>query len=571
MLVVFANNICVYDAPSALLSAVSRDLTIENPALARAKRQGRTGWGIAKNLYLYVQDNDGAMVLPRGYAREFYQHIDRQQQIQPFAVRYKDQRQFGVPVDFGAWPEEFSLRDYQKPFIEALRAENGVGVSPAGSGKTIMGLNLVSRIGRATVWLTHTKDLMEQSAARARSVLPNVGEIGLIGGGHKSFGDRKLIVATVQTLQRNPELIKELNQFVGCVVIDEAHHFPSTQFLDVGAEFTAARFFGLTATPARKDDMTPYMLRGIGPILYQVDRTHLYQDDKLVRPEVRFVYTDYQFGDGRRSQQSPDVLTGAGSVDAGGQGGDYREYLDDLLLDPSRQDLIAQHIVDGLQYGQTIVLGESVRYCFVLKEKVDALLASQGRSSVRTAVLHGGIVRFAWQVAADEKTASYLASEYDTEYKYDQRAKRFKVKVPKYTDDEAKRWRCTKKMRGEILKQARAGEIQILFATQLAREGLDLPTLCVGHTVTPKRGDTGGDTGLNLEQEIGRIMRPDPNYPDKKAVWYDYVDDSCGFFKSQYYSRRRVYKRLGIALKARPKRTVSQVIPSVYQDLLGWN
>ncbi len=560
MQVIFTNHIRLYDIPPELASDIAKDLTIPNPALAKAKRQGRTGWGIAPELYLSFMDADGALVLPRGYARDLLGRIFGYKNAHPkFAVRYEDRRQFGTEVDFGAWPESFALRDYQEPFVSQLLRENGVGVSPAGSGKTIMGLRLVSMIGRSTVWLTHTKDLMEQSAERAKAVFPDVGVIGYIGDGCKSFGDKKFIVATVQTLQRNPELVSELNAFVGCVVIDEAHHFPSTQFLDVGAKFTAARFFGLTATPERKDAMTPYMLRGIGPILYQVDRKYLYRDEKLVLPEVRFVYTDHQFGDGLKSEGSA-----PGSVDAGGQGHDYREYLDDLLADTKRQDLIAQTIVDGLSYGQTIVLGESVRYCFVLKEKVDQLL-EQRKFSVRTAVLHGGIQRFAWQVAPNEKAASYLASEYQTEYRYERKTRRFKVKVPKYTEEEARRWRCTKKMRGEILEDARAGKIQILFATQLAREGLDLPSLCVGHTVTPKRGDSdGNDTGLNLEQEIGRIMRPDPQRPDKKAIWFDYVDDSCGFFKSQYYSRRSVYKRLGIPLKARPKRNVADMLGAMH-------
>jgi superfamily II DNA or RNA helicase len=97
-------------------------------------------------------------------------------------------------------------------------------------------------------------------------------------------------------------------------------------------------------------------------------------------------------------------------------------------------------------------------------------------------------------------------------------------------------------------------EIQILFATQLAREGLDMPHLTVGHMVMPKRGDDGSKAnGGSVEQEIGRIQRKDPANPDKKAAWYDYVDYNVGVFKQQYQSRRKVYKRLGIALPKKPK------------------
>lgn len=98
-------------------------------------------------------------------------------------------------------------------------------------------------------------------------------------------------------------------------------------------------------------------------------------------------------------------------------------------------------------------------------------------------------------------------------------------------------------------------------------EDLDIPSLCVGHTVTPKRGDGKSNTGLNLEQEIGRIMRKDPQNPDKKAVWFDYVDASVGVLKGQYYSRRKVYKRLGIKLPSKPKSAEKDVIDGLLDSI----
>lgn len=70
-------------------------------------------------------------------------------------------------------------------------------------------------------------------------------------------------------------------------MIDEAHHFPSTQFLDTAAQFPAKRIIGLTATPKRKDEMEQLMYLGIGPVLHEVPRTALYKDDQLVLPEMK--------------------------------------------------------------------------------------------------------------------------------------------------------------------------------------------------------------------------------------------------------------------------------------------
>lgn len=87
-----------------------------------------------------------------------------------------------------------------------------------------------------------------------------------------------------------------------------------------------------------------------------------------------------------------------------------------------------------------------------------------------------------------------------------------------------------------------------------------MPHLAVGHMVMPKRGDTGKNKdGGAVEQEIGRIMRKDPDNPEKQAVWFDYVDYDVGVLLSQYYSRRIVYKRLGIKLKRRPRRDHDEI------------
>ena len=69
--------------------------------------------------------------------------------------------------------------------------------------------------------------------------------------------------------------------------------------------------------------------------------------------------------------------------------------------------------------------------------------------------------------------------------------------------------------------------------------------LAVGHMVMPKRGDSReSSSGSSVEQEIGRIMRPDRNNPDKEAYWFDYVDYNVGVFRTKYHSRRKVYSRM---------------------------
>lgn len=550
-----SNNIKVSGYPLPFKLKVTDDLTIDNPAYLKAKRQRRPTWGIQQKLQLFNYDNDGSLILPRGYSDRLHEIVTQTK----IPVTWNTEQVEGRPVDFGPWNEDFQLRDYQQPLVDSILIKNGIGVSPAGSGKTIMGMRFIYEVGRPTLWLTHTKDLMYQTKERALSTLKGVGRVGILGDGVQDFGDRKLIIATVQTLKANPSLVERLENFIGVVVIDEAHHFPSTQFLDTAAQFPAKRIIGLTATPKRKDEMEELMYLGIGPVLHEVPRTALYDNDQLVLPTVKFIYTSFTYGD----EDSAD-----GNVDAGGEDLDYQDILNRLYDNEDRLDLVAKNIVDAVKYGQSIVLSESVRYCFKLKEKVDKLLLENGYKGCKTAVVHGGLTRYSWKVASGKHQAETLAAEYGTECKYDGNARRWKVKVRQYTEEEFKKWQVTKKERQAILDQCREGKVNILFATQLAREGLDIPSLSVGHTVTPKRGDTGNsNTGLNLEQEIGRIMRKDPKNPDKKAIWYDYVDASVGVLKGQYYSRRKVYKRLGINLPSKPKNADKDVIDGLLDNI----
>ena len=196
------------------------------------------------------------------------------------------------------------------------------------------------------------------------------------------------------------------------------------------------------------------------------------------------------------------------------------------------------------------------------------LIDEYNYNGVETALVHGGLVRYSWMVIESEKKADEMIEDgIALAKKFDKKARRWKVKIENFTDEEFRDRQITKGERKLILKRVVDRKVHILFATRLAREGLDIPHLNIGHTVSPKRGDEFKRTDGNaLEQEIGRIMRPDLLNADKKAIWYDYVDDHCGIFKSHYYTRRKVYSRLGLALPKKLKTKIESV-----EDFLSRN
>lgn len=543
--VVVSNNIRIRGPSTPLRAAITRVLTLDNPEYVARKKKRRPTWGIDKVIRLYVSEA-GDIITPRGFLGELKSILKTQGLCPDKVITY--QRTERPPVEFG-WNPDVQPWPYQVPAIKAAVASEsgGVLVSPAGSGKTTIGMAVISEKRQPTLWLTHTQDLLYQSRDAAAALLPYVGEIGILGDGKVAWGNGKLFIATVQTLGENPQLVEAIKPLIGAVVIDEAHHFPAAAFVEVAGKFAVPYMLGLTATPERKDQLDAYMLRGIGPELYRVDRGTLYESGHLIKPAVEFVYTDFVY------EQASD-RNEIDSVDAGGEDLDYVDLTKRLIADEARARLIAEKILDKAPGNYQIVITESVRYCYQLRDMVEKIAAERRYGGLpRMAVVHGPINRYKWIAAGNQKKAAYLV-ETGQAMEYRSRGRGYEIKVENYTDEEYDAWQLSKGRRKEIIAAAKDRQIDILFATQLAREGLDMPHLTVGHMAMPKRGDArDAKNGAAVEQEIGRIMRRDPNNPGKKATWYDYVDYNVGVYRDQYYSRRKVYERLGLKLPKKPK------------------
>jgi superfamily II DNA or RNA helicase len=98
--------------------------------------------------------------------------------------------------------------------------------------------------------------------------------------------------------------------------------------------------------------------------------------------------------------------------------------------------------------------------------------------------------------------------------------------------------KMTDKQRKSAMERVKNKEIDILLATQLAREGLDVVHLNRLFLTVPKKA-----LGAT-EQEVGRIMRPAPDKTD--AVVFDFWDKQSPILKAQFWKRRQVYLKLGI-------------------------
>lgn len=106
-----SNNIRVSGYPLPLKLKIVDDLTIDNPAYLKAKYQRRPTWGIDQKLQLFTYDNDGSLILPRGYADRLYSLISET----TTSVKWDKEQVEGEPVDFGPWNEIFQIMRLPAP------------------------------------------------------------------------------------------------------------------------------------------------------------------------------------------------------------------------------------------------------------------------------------------------------------------------------------------------------------------------------------------------------------------------------------------------------------------------
>jgi superfamily II DNA or RNA helicase len=255
--------------------------THENPAYWDARRNRRPCRHIPREITTYEERN-GALLLPRGALVELREALLVEQVLE---VQDEAVLPGCVPRSLDA-----TLRDYQRGAVDAcLAAGGGVIVAPTGSGKTVTAMGLVAALDTPTLFLVHTRVLLEQTIERARAFLGV--EPGVIGGGRDE--PSSFTVATVQSLRGRD--LSDLRERVGLVILDEAHHCPAWTFRQVVERFPARWRVGLTATPVRRDRLHPVLFDVIGPVCHTISDGALEERRAILRPQLHAVETEFRF------------------------------------------------------------------------------------------------------------------------------------------------------------------------------------------------------------------------------------------------------------------------------------
>ena len=150
-----------------------------------------------------------------------------------------------------------TLRHYQEDCIQKIKDSYAKGkrnllVSlPTGSGKTVIFGSLINRFGVKTLVLTHTEELLFQTA-RKMKLFNKDKKIGLLYAKDKDY-DSDILVATVQSASTNKSLEILSTKGFKLIVADECHHSAADTWRKVLNRINPDLLVGFTATAFRSD------------------------------------------------------------------------------------------------------------------------------------------------------------------------------------------------------------------------------------------------------------------------------------------------------------------------------
>lgn len=251
----------------SLVHFLKDELNFLNTEYLTKRRLGKSIYKVQKYFKLIDETGD-TISLPRGFLQALVGFLKENNTT--YTIRFDTSTFEQI-----SYQSQIELTPAQIPVVQTVTEyDQGVIVAPSGSGKTIIGLELVVRRQLPTLILVHRKQLLDQWVERIQTFLGIAKtHIGQYSGTKKKLG-KQITVGLLQSLARKGDLT-ELKDKFGTIIVDECHHIPAATFREVIAQLNPKYIYGLTATPKRKHNDEKLIYVYIGDIIARMETSDL--------------------------------------------------------------------------------------------------------------------------------------------------------------------------------------------------------------------------------------------------------------------------------------------------------
>lgn len=344
MQITVSNEITVQDPTPEVKTFCKENLVIPNPDYFKKQRMGFWVGNTPQVLYLYRRDVN-KLHLPVGCLTDLVKSLP------PDTQKFYDLAD-NPTVEYNC---KLPLYDYQETAMQSILTTHfGILQAPCGSGKTQVGISLAVGLRKKTLWLTHTKDLLDQSYSRAAQYMDK-SLLGTITGGKVDISEG-ITFATVQTMAK-----LDLSQYKytwDVVIVDECHRVAGTptsltMFSKVINSLAARHKYGLSATVHRGDGLIKSTFALLGEVAYVVPEEAV--ADKTMNVTVQEVKTGIKISEA--------CLDTDGTII-------YGELVNYLAENPVRNKLIASKIAENDTHSN-LILSDRLQH---LRELIKCLI-----------------------------------------------------------------------------------------------------------------------------------------------------------------------------------------------------
>ena len=195
-----------------------------------------------------------------------------------------------------------SLREIQINVIETyldnikqqekngLNGGGGLIELQTGQGKTVIGLNIISKLKKKTLIIVHKEFLANQWIERIEQFLPE-SKIGRIQGTTIDIENKDIVIGMLQSLsmKKYPD---DIFESFGLLIVDEVHHISSEVFSQCLFKIVTKYTLGLSATMNRKDGTSYIFKYFLGDVIYKnKDKEH----HNVVIRKIKYISNEEEF------------------------------------------------------------------------------------------------------------------------------------------------------------------------------------------------------------------------------------------------------------------------------------